>query len=54
MSHLGERFEVTHIAGRIADGLAEYRAGILIDQGFEIGGAGRIEKGITTAFWSNS
>src|ERR1700722_12321400 len=39
MSHLGERFEVAYIAGRIADGLAKYRAGVIVDQGFEIGGA---------------
>ena len=32
----GECFEVAHIAGGIADGLAKYRASIVIDQGFQI------------------
>ena len=36
---VGERLEIAHIAGRIADGLAENRAGVLVDQGLEIGGA---------------
>ncbi len=32
MGHPGDRFQVDDIAGRIADGLAEHRAGAVIDQ----------------------
>ncbi len=34
-----QRLEVADVAGRIADGLAKYRAGVLVDQRLEIGGA---------------
>ena len=37
MRHFGQRLDVADVAGRIADALAEHRAGVLVDQGLDIG-----------------
>ena len=40
----GERLEIAHIAGRITDGLAKNCAGIVVDQGLDIGRAVRLRE----------
>ena len=41
MRHGGECLEIADIAGRIAHRLAEHRAGVLVDQRLDVGGAVR-------------
>ena len=37
MGDVGERFEIAHVAGRIADGFAKIARGVLVDR-LKIGG----------------
>ena len=44
MRDVRQRLEIADVAGRIADGLAEHRARVLVDQRLDVGGAVRLRE----------